>query len=332
MAYRVIGSTGRILYGLVCLPGLIFCDGFLRGPVTGLIHDPLAKTVHRIDGVPGAAMLSRAIPLEVEVHAAAFDRSQRFALIANPAGEVYLVRDPAGPTPRAERILPEIAGVQKVSLDSDASTAALYSPVNNVVHLVKGLPDSANLSLSVELPSGAEDASLLQVLPSGEGALVAAGREGQAQKILRVRPDGAAVLLAEPTAVQALAVSGPDSFVYADGARNELVRVKGLEPGAEAMILADAASGVKDPRGLCNLPDGGVLLANAGGPAAIVFNADGQRTASLDLAFEPRRCETPGSSAYFLLNDAGRGPLYLLDYSEGPRIVFVPPAPSEANQ
>ena len=334
-----IGRIGRTLYrvgilflGALCVPSLFaLADGSLRGPVTGLVHDAAGRAIHRIDGMPGAATMSQAVALDVDVRAAAFDSALRFALVASSSGEVYLVRDPAGDAPQTDRLAGMVEGVERVALACGGKVAALYSPGRKTVQLVNGLPDAPKVFLSAVLSADAADVTALALLPGEAGALIASQLAGQS-KVLRLNADGEIVLMAEAGSVRALAVIAADAFVYADSGRNELVRVRGSGPGAEIAVLAGASDGVDDPRGLCRLDDGRLLLVNAQGPALLAFDAEGRPSGSLALEFAPSRCEALGAGPVLLLNDAGRGPLYLLDYSQSLQVMFVPAPPGERNR
>ncbi len=339
MAIQHIGRIGRTLYrlgvlslGALSLSSLLaFADGSLRGPVTGLVHDAAGRAIHRIDGMPGAATMSQAVALEVDVQAAAFDSALRFALVANSTGEVYLVRDPAGDAPQTERLAGMLVGVERVALARSGKVAALYSPGRKTLQLVNGLPDAPKVFSSALLSEDAADVTALALLPGEAGALIASQSAGQS-KVFRLNAAGEIVLMAEAGAVRALAVLATDAFVYADSGRNELVRVRGAGPGAEIAVLAGASDGVNDPRGLCRLDDGRLLLANAQGPALLAFDAEGRPTGSQALEFAPSRCDALGAGSVLLLNDAGRGPLYVLDYSQSLQVMFVPAAASERSR
>ena len=307
-----------MLGGLLCVTALAMADGFLRGPVTGLVHNAAAGTIHRIDGMPGAATVSEAIATGVEARVAVFDRAQRFAILAAGTGEVYLVRDPAGPEPRTERLAGAMENVNRIELSADGTAAALYSVERHSVQLMGGLPDAVKFSTAVEAGS---DVTAMAV--SASGALLASGRDGHAT-IFRLTLEGDMMPVAEAGSVRSLTFWGREGLAYADLSRNQLVRVRGLAPGAETAVLAGAADGVDQPRGVCALPDGGLVLVNAA--TAMLFDAEGRRTGSIALEFEPKGCGMPGSGPELLLNEAGRGPLFLLDYSDVPRVMFVPAA------
>ena len=217
--------------------------------------------------------------------------------------------------------------METIAVDREGKTAALYSPSQKTLQLLKGLPDRPEVFLSTVLSDAAATVTALALLPLESGALIAAGGPLQGG-VFRLNSDGALVLVAETGLVRSLAVLGPDAFVYADAARNELVQVRGAGAGAERRVLAGASDQVNDPRGVCVLDGGGLILANGAGKLLLTFDSDGRPTGSLAVEFTPGRCDAMGRGALLQLNDAGRGPLYLLDYSESLRTMFVPASPS----
>lgn len=315
---------------LALAPSAVYADG-LRGPVTGLVHDARLGAIRRIDGFPGGATVSGGVELGgVEVHHAAFDRAQRFAIVLDAAGQAYLVRNPAGDSPNAEPMEVGAAGFNRVEIDAEGAVAALYSHSRHALRLVKNLASGRPETLAETLVGeGGETLSALAVLPQERGALLALEAhqpDSGSSRIVRVDARGQAMEIAKAGTVRGLAVTGSGSgFLLADAARNELVQVLGLEPGAEMRVVASAANGVSAPRGLCRAGEDLTILVNAGEqPNVMAFDRAGRLVETLPLGFSPQGCRSPGVGAFLQLNEAGRGPLYLFDYSEGLRVLFVP--------
>lgn len=331
--------TGSRHYLLTLVLGLApagaYADG-LRGPVTGLVHDARLGAIRRIDGFPGGATVSGGVELGgIEVRQAAFDRAQRLAIVLDAAGQAYLVRSPAGGQPSAEPIESGAAGAgfDRVAIDPEGTVAALYSHSRHALRLVKNLasPSRAETMAEALVGEGAETLSALALLPGEQGALLSLesqpeGGGAAASRIYRVDASGQATEIAQAGAVRGLAVTGSGSgFLLADASRNELVQMLGLTPGAEMRVMASEANGVAAPRGICRVSDELTILVNAGDqPNVMAFDRTGRLVETLPLGFSPQGCRAPGVGTFLQLNEAGRGPLYLLDYSEGLRVLFVP--------
>ncbi|MCC6591540.1 MAG: hypothetical protein IT168_32940 [Bryobacterales bacterium] len=330
--HRTTNLLAAVLTAIVICPSDARGDGLLRQPVSGLVHNRSTNSIQRINGIPGGAILSEPLPVGTDVRVFAFDRTLRYALAANSAGEVYLVRDPASESPQVDRLPGAINSVRMLALNREGNVAALYSSDSNTLQLVNGLPASPRALLTVTLDQAAAGISAMAVLPDEAGVLIASRGEKGRSKVLRVNVDGAITEMASAGSVRSIAVTSQDSFTFIDSERNELVRVRGRAPGAETLVLAGPGNGVSNPQGVCALDDGSVILVNAGDPRAMILDAEGREVKSVELQFIPNRCELTGPEALMLLNDAGSGPLYVLDPAAGFNVMFVPTSLVEGKQ
>jgi hypothetical protein len=88
--------------------------------------------------------------------------------------------------------------------------------------------------------------------------------------------------------------------------------------------IGGPAQGVSHPAAIAAV-NGRVFVANADPGGVVTLSLNGEEPLAIACACTPTSLERLAGGATFRLNDAGQGPVWLLDaQSSPPRIVFVP--------
>lgn len=284
-------------------------EGVVGGPSLGLVYDANARSLHRVNGVPAAALLSEALPggegLEwVEAApggAFALGRSAETGLLelVTVGGRQALDSLPAGvmgvrfsPTGRAALLL----------LDGRAVAAA-----------------SSQGALAARWEFAVSDGARYAISDDGEAALALA--EG---RFALHRADGSV----EPQALEAVRMAR-----FAEGSQDVLAVTE--EEGVAFWSRNGEWSRVALPEGLAKpvalAAAGEFLLAVSEDGLVARLNRDGTSSETVACGCTASTLARMGRAHLYRLNEAGDGPVWLLDASEAqPRILFLPPVVKEA--
>lgn len=293
---------------LASLPLAAADSAVVRGPVLGYVLDAGSQKVRPVNGFPGAAHVGEPLALPFPVAAAAF--SARWALLAAPSGEVFLLRDAPAP----------LAGVLSrpdlMVFNSDGSAAALYSSGERRAQILRGLPDNPQPGAPFDLAAPVAAMALTR----DASHLVLAGRES-----LWLAGDAASRLLSDALTPAAIALLNQDrDLLVADAATDRLLLIRDFASTADLFHWAGPSDGVSAPVGLAASGDR-VLVANAGARTLDVFHIPTRALETrLALDWTPTRLALLPGHPVFLLNDLGRDPLLLADTAGSPGVYFVP--------
>ncbi len=301
-------------------------QGRLSGPVTGYVFDGPSKAFRAVLGMPGASILGDRIPLGYETRSVTVSPVLDSAIAIGTDGAVHFLRIDDGAV--SERAASGLDPAQAAVFSPGGSAAALFS--NQTLQVVTGLPDSPKLRSTISL--GAQ--------PGRSVAGVTSSRPQLRRLSLAVSDDGEYALFAGAASVRLLGSGGEDRNL-AEAASGSLVA---FAPGGHDAAVADPQSGLLLFRNAAGAPVRRVLAPKETVAAAsgLEFTADGagllltndeRGVLSFDVASGDRKtvpCECVPSGLHrmgrvFRLNEAGAGPLWLLDAAAAePRTVFVP--------
>lgn len=277
-------------------------QALVDGPRMGLVTDPVLRTVREAAGIPAAALLSG--PLESARGLAWVEAApgQSYALGADEENGA-LVMVTAGL--REELALEP--GARGVRFSADGAAAVVLYEDHGAV--MRGLPESREEAWRVALPAGAE------VAVTGDGREVAVFVEG---RISRLGEDGSA---------SEVAVEGAVGASYAEGSHTLLVTAAGavMEFGADGARRWELPEGSGRALAAAS-PEGQVVAALEGGLVAVWDRASGEARV-ISCGCEAPKLARIGRRGLYRLNDAGEGPVWLLDVAgEEPRVLFIPAA------
>jgi len=307
---------------LLCAAGAITLaaqQGSVSGPVSGYVFDGRTKVLRTIRGIPGASLVSDSVDFGVAAASAWVSPKLDSALIVDASNAAHIYRLDNGKA--TERQAPGLVAPERAVFSPGGTALALVTPGS--VRIYKGLPDAPTVTGTIELPAD-------RVVAMERGKRLRPG--GGA---IAVSDDGLYLLYVNGDAIELLGVGGDSRQLTSAAAGATPVFAPGGHDAAvidgQAIALFQDAAGAATVR---RLP--GISGAHGAG-----FSADGKRlfvaaasVASIDVATGDRtdlscNCRPAGlvrMGSVFRLNDLGSGPLWLVDASAEPRIVFVPAA------
>jgi len=310
----ILCSTGAV--------ALLAQQGTVSGPVSGYVFDARGHSLRTIRGIPGASLVGDPVDFGTAVTAAWVSPRLDSALIltAGSAPRIFSL-DGSRPTERTADGL--IAPERAIFSPSGTALALLTS---GSARIYNGLPDAPVFAGTIELP--AERTGTPGGLSYAKNRHFAAGPAA-------VSDDGLYLLYTSGDAVELLGVAG-DSRKLTAAASGALPV---FAPGGHdaAVIDAQGVALFTDATGAATVR----RLPGIAGVRGADFSADGKRlfvagtgVTTLDMASGDRselacNCRPAGLSRMggsYRLNELGTDPLWLLDASAEPRIVFVPAA------
>jgi hypothetical protein len=318
MRERAISRTPRVAWLFLGYVGLLAAQqqGTVAGPTSGLVFDQAAGALRPIQGVPGGATLGNGILLSYPVNWLVVAPRLDSAVVAAQDGSLHFLNLAAGSV--SELPLPGITQVPNGVVYSPSGTAAalLYRRQAQVVTGFPGSP-AAGKTMPLEAAFDSRDLTSTRsfigtlalsddgavLLEASGGTVRLAGATGRSRLISGV--------------MTAFAPGGHDAAV-ADGAGVTLVR--DVDGSAQSTVLA--TDGLAQPVGLAFSADGTTVFA-AGSAGLVALSTAGGPASQLACSCTPTGVAPMGQ--FFLLNQLGQGPLWLLDpNNSAPRTMFVP--------
>ncbi|MEP7366112.1 MAG: hypothetical protein ABI972_22870 [Acidobacteriota bacterium] len=298
-----------ILIGLSIACAAFAQEGVVAGPSLGLLYDPAAHTLHSVNGVAAAALLSESLSTADGLAWLEAAPGGAFALgLSQETGQVELL------TASGRRALDSLpAGARGVRF-SPAGRAAMLLFEDRALVLTSL---AAEPSVAWEFAAGAN--AMLALSDDGSQALSLV--EG---RLVQYNADGSAnELLATGARAAAFAEGSHDSVILTDEAGVLLLN----HNGEMARLLLP--EGLAAPMAAAATQDYILLAAEDG--AVTKLSRDGATVETISCGCKPTTLARVGRSLLYRLNDPGDGPVWLLDAAEGqPRILFIPPVVKEA--
>ena len=312
--------TGLLLAGLATAQ-----QGQINGPISGYVFDKPARALRPVLGIPGASVLGDPVKFPFEVATVYVAPRQDAAIVVAADRSVHVFKLNAGTA--AEVAANGIsAAPDGVAFSPSGTAAALYSAGR--AQVITGLPDAPVPAGTVDSRAGQQGA--LSVRPHPHRSM--------APEMFAVSDDGAIVLAATDGAVRALQSGGGDRSLMDSAGAASIA----FAPGGHDAVVASPSGGLTVLRDVAGAAEQQALApaADVDGADGVAFSADGKTVyvarakggvAVFDVATKGRTdvtCDcvpfglTPMGSL-FRLNEAGAGPIWLLD-TVGGRIVFVP--------
>ena len=208
-----------------------------------------------------------------------------------------------------------LAAQSRVTFSPSGTAAALYA--NGSVQVIKGLPDAAALAATVTVHgnlklrrSGTESLAI-----SDDGAYLLYANGGPVE-LIGIAGDSRKLMDAVPGALAAFAPAGHDAAVIHSGTLTVFQDVIGAATRRDV-------SGVVSPSAVAFSLDGRTVFI-ASEHARTVNAIDVATGAATPLACDCAPTSLVPMGARFRLNEIGKGPLWLLDATAVPKLVFVP--------
>ena len=297
-------------------------QGTVGGPISGYAFDGRARTLRTIRGIPGASLVGEPVDVGSPLSAAWVSPNLDSALIVTADGTARFYRLDGGKA--TQRSIDGLAAPDRALFSPSGSALALFS--DSAVRIYRGLPDAPTVAGTLELPA--------QTRTAGGGLALTRSRH-PATNPAALSDDGRYLLYGNGDAVELLGVAGDSRRLTRAGASAQLAFAAGGHDAAvieaQGVTLFQDASGAATVRRLpgitgaraAGFSNDGKKLYLAGDTVTVLDLASGERT---DIACDCRPVGLSRMGGTFRLNEIGSGPLWLLDVSGTPAVLFVPAA------
>jgi hypothetical protein len=297
----------------------------MGGPLLGYMFESDTQSLRPILGIAGASHLGDAMALGLSLKTAAESPSQDYLLgIDNNTGQAQLVDLRAEPA-NSSSLPGANAGADRVVLSPRGSAAALYFRQTRQVQIVTGLPANPQVSNSISLASLPGFVTALAIEDGGQWLLAGVSHDG-AGSVYAVSAGGSTSMVASGGQISSLSFgAASDDALVTDYARNEVVLLRDISSGPQALVLASGKDGLSGPVAAAFAADGSrVYVANSGSNQIALLPLQGGVPAFLACDCRPTQLAAlRGGSAFRITGSPGE-PVYLLDTAAAnPRVVFV---------
>jgi DNA-binding beta-propeller fold protein YncE len=284
------------------------------------VFDTRARALRVIFGVHGASLIGDEVDFGTGITNAWVAPKLDVALTVTAEGVARLFRLDAGKA--TERLVEGLVVPDRAVFSPSGTALALVTKGN--ARIIKGLPDAPVVAGTVELPQGGGVATRADAGGNPPRSDVGA---------MAVSDDGSYLLYGSSGAVELLGISG-DSRKLTDAGLGALVAFApgghdaAVVDGGMVAFFQDAAGaatvrrlpGIAGGKGVAFSPDGGRLFVAAASVTAVdVLTGD---RGEIVCGCRPSGLVRIGNA--FRLNDLDAEPLWLLDVSADPQMVFVP--------
>ena len=297
-------------------------------PALGYSFDSAAAAIRPIWGIPGAALPSDPLSLNVPLASAAVYDQLGIALVVSGADQsvqlAVLNASPATLSP----LNGAMTAPDRMVFSASGTAAALYSVANSHLQVVTGLPGSPVVS---EVPA-ANLRNPLALAVSDDGShLLAAYGTTDSDPVWLLSADGAAVQLPLSGTTAALAFDAGRqnaAFVTLSG---DVILASGLYGQASYTVIQPGGDATSAPVAVRFSAAGDrVFVATQSGALAVISASAGLLSrASCQCA--PTGLIPSASQSLFRLNEVSGNPVLLFDAtSPDTRVWFVPPPQTPA--
>jgi hypothetical protein len=284
--------------------------GRLQAPSAGFVFDGASHSLRRIQGIPGAALIGDSIDFGFPVTAATVSPRMDSAIVLAADGAPHIFR--LASDGLAEVSIAGLATPERLAFSPSGTAAALYAAGN--IQVIRGLPDTATLAATIRV-HGNTKARGPALAVSDDGAYLLFTSSGPVE-LIGVAGDSRKLLDAAPGALVAFAPGGHDAAVTHAGT---LTIYRDLIGPATQRDVA----GISSPSALAFSSDGHIVF---------VASEHGRTVSAIDAAaggIVPLNCDCAPAAlvpmgALFRLNEMSDAPLWLLDASATPKLIFVP--------
>lgn len=294
----------------------------IHGPLVGFVVDS-ASQVRPVVGIPGAAWLGGALPIDADIQIAAISPRQDFLLgIRTSNGQAVLVRDPLGSVAIAG--LPVAAGGSRMLLSPSGSAALVVTGDASEGQVVTGLPDAPVMAWKAGFSGFANGLAGLALSDDG-AVLLAATPAGDHVALQAITSNGSVPLAATAAGLGGLSFAphGHDALL-ADAPSNQVSLIADVTNAAAMTPVAMATDGIAGPVAVAESEDGQRVITAMAVGVLITDRASGGSTA-IPCSCSPANLTRLAANIY-QITDASAGLFWILDAGINPRIVAVPPA------
>jgi hypothetical protein len=289
--------------------------GVPSGPTAGFVWSSTDETLRPILGVVGSSQVGASIvPAGTYVSGSASSANDT-GLVEDSLGNLFALNLPVSQPSLVATGLPPQA---QIVFSPSGANAVAYAAGGSAVTLITGLPSTPKASaistaqkLSVAIVSDAGTVlAATQTAPASVGTLSASGQFSPLTSVVKV--GGMNFLPAI------------DDALVADASKNTVSILHSVS-GTLAIQMLNS-TGVSQPLAVSATQDARwAVVANAGNQNILWIDLkNGGTPATLACNCQPNQLNALSGGKSFRLNDLGSGPLWLLDLTSSPQLVFVP--------
>ena len=290
----------------------------LKAPMIGRIFDSASGTIRAVQGIIGAATLTRVEPGARVFARGALAPGGAYGLVAD--GDSLLLQR-FGYGVEEGTVATGFGAIDQIVFSPTGAAAAAYSGRARKIAVISGLPEAAVTVRDLWISEGecgalavSDDAKVVAIACDGRLAVY----DGDAPPLPLVLR-GAATALAFSPAGRDLAV--------AVGSQRVITLIRDVTGSAEQTDVARESDGVVAPGAVRFSIDGKRILV-ADSRSIHTIPTDGGAPDKIECACRPDTLEAISADGVYRITADGAQPLWLLALSEsGSRLVFVPPAP-----
>lgn len=308
-------------------------QGSVAGPKMGYFFDAPQRSLRPILGVPGAARIGDAAPLNVQLTKAEVAPGQQYALGATAEGGLVWI-DLRGDLPQTRPIAVGVTAISRILLSPTGEAGAIYDRGSRQVQFLSRLLDSPSAGATVGIESLQGVLTALAVSDDAR-TLLAATASADADGSLYVLQAGGEVrrVSAAGRVLSMAFLPQQDNALIADYGRSEVLRIDGVRSVAVATLLAAGRDGVAKPLAVqvdAKLNHAVAALDGTGRLALIPLAGGAARFVECNC--RPRELTQMRGDSLFRLTSDPSQPLFVLDAGRlaadgetmDPRVVFIP--------
>jgi hypothetical protein len=321
---RIFGiAASAAVFALACFPARAQNVQRIDGPVLGFSVDQTAG-IRPILGLPGAATLGPAVISAEGLDGVTLSPARDYALALLARGREVVVVKNLRATAGAS-VLDVAPGPARVAVSPSGDAAVLYYAETARVQVLAGLPESPAVSWSLDLAGLSGVPAALAVSDGGGAVLVAAAGE-PASVWLATQDVGQRLLYTAAGPASLTFLVGSLDAAIADGAAGAVVLVRDPAGQPQVTQIGGQAEGVSQPLAIAAAQDNSrIFVANAQPAGVVSLSLTGGDPATQPCACKIAGLERMAGGSVFRLNEAGGGPVWLLDAAAASmRMVFVP--------
>jgi DNA-binding beta-propeller fold protein YncE len=295
----------------------------IAGPVLGFSVDQTAG-IRPILGLPGAATLGQPVISATGLEGVTLSPARDYALALLARGrEVVLLKNLRSTAGAA--VLDVVPGPSRIVISPSGDAAVLYYAETERVQVLAGLPDSPSVSWSLDLSGLSGNPAALAVSDGGRAVLIAPAGEPASVWLATADVGQRFLYTAAGSPSLAFLVGSLDAAI-ADGAAGAVVLVRDPAGQPQVTQIGGQAEGVSHPLAIAASQDNSkIFVANAQPAGVVSLSLTGEDPVTQPCACTLTGLERMAGGTAFRLNEAGGGPIWVLD-AGGPtmRVVFVP--------
>ncbi len=295
-----------------CLSSAAFAGSGFR-PVAGVfVLDPRTQSIRPVIGHPGAWIEDQGLDVGMPVLAARFSVQRDFALIRGGADTPVvavvtgLKKGPVSVTP----IQGALGSADMLVLNDEGTAGLVYSEADRQVQFLGGLPGNPVVTGTVAVDELPGHLTALALNGGGDLALMAVVNESSGS-VYRLTSGKGPEFVTSIQRVSSIAFESDRTALLADSDGGQILRID-ARSGGGATLVADSSRGIRQPQSLQVLSSTRILVGQTDDSSITCLDLNSGLDSVLVAPVPPASLDRFPEN-YFVLNQAGSGPVYVLE-------------------